>query len=146
MDVLENLVDGLQGFLAGFNRNMGEVTREISGEITAMNVEQLYGRGETREGKPVEPPYAASTIQIKRAKGQRTDHVTLRDTGDFHASFRVDETQDGFGITATDRKTGLLESKYGEEILGLQDGNVQELAERYYLPRMREKLLEAIKH
>ena len=105
-----------------------------------MNIEQLYSMGERRDGREITPYYAPATVAIKKKKGQRTDHVTLRDTFDWQASFFVQYYPDGFEIKASDWKTERLKRKYGDEILGLQDGMVEYLCKNFYLPHLITEL------
>lgn len=90
---------------------------------------QLYEGGVNAEGIRIDSfkPYTSKTIQIKQSKGQPTDRVTLRDKGDFHRSFDIIVLDDRFLITATDEKTEMLITKYGEDILGLTDNNVNQI-------------------
>jgi hypothetical protein len=69
----------------------------------------------------------------KRKKGQPTDRVTLKDTGDFYSSFQVLPFKGGFIIDADPIKedTNLFD-RYGEDILGLNDENLQ-LIIKFYL-------------
>jgi len=102
--------------------------RAFEAEILDYNTEeQLFRQGRTAAGQPVRPPYSQLTIEIKRASGQPFNRVTLRDTGDFHKSFRVEWQATQFGITAGDTKTAKLVAKYGREIFGLDDAGQQEL-------------------
>lgn len=51
--------------------------------------EQLYEQGINRLGVDIMDyaPYSPVTIEIKKALGQPTNRVTLRDEGDFESSF-----------------------------------------------------------
>jgi len=76
--------------------------------------------------------YAGTTIEGtsnfegKKEKGQRFDHITLEDTGDFYNSFVVTVGKDKITIEADPIKedTNLL-VEYGNDILGLTDQNLQ---------------------
>jgi len=70
-------------------------------------------------GTAIEPSYARSTISIKKKKGQPTNRVTLKDTGDFYKNTGVDFASKDFLITNHDKKYGKLIEKYGDNILGL---------------------------
>jgi hypothetical protein len=102
--------------------------------------EQLYLKGQDSEGAAIEPPYRAFTIQIKRMKGQPTDRVTLKDTGDFHRSFFIHWAALEFRIMARDAKVGKLTRKYGQEIFGLDDDGQDELT-----GLLKEPLIENLK-
>lgn len=111
--------------------------------ICDMNSEnQLFEKGITREGIKINSyaPYSKNTIAVKIAKGQPTNRVTLRDTGEFHASFAVYADDTKFFIDAKDWKTNKLGEKYGEEIFGLTDENINELIWEYIYPALMNKV------
>jgi len=56
--------------------------------IDLNTIDQLYNEGIDSLGNSL-GEYSAYTKSIKGAKGQRTDHITLKDTGEFYNSFRV---------------------------------------------------------
>jgi len=100
--------------------------------IIDLNTEgQLFEKGIDSLGASL-GSYAATTIEGtvnfegKKSKGQRYDHITLKDTGDFYKSFAIKVQNGGFLIIANGQKddTNLL-SEYGKNILGLTDENLQ---------------------
>ena len=72
--------------------------------------------------------YTPYTKQIKSEKGQRYDHITLNDTGEFYKSFKVVPSKKGFKITANPNKddTNLFQ-EFGVDIVGLTKENVFKL-------------------
>lgn len=109
--------------------------------IVDMNAEdQLFGEGINRCGVSIMDymPYRPLTIEIKTAKGQPTDRVTLRDEGDFHESMFIEIGDKGFEIKASDFKTEHLIAKYGRQILGLTDENLKKLIWEYIYPDLLE--------
>ena len=109
--------------------------------IVDMNSEeQLYEHGENALGVSISDyqPYSPITIQIKRSKGQPTNRVTLRDEGDFYRSFYIEAGADKFEIRANDWKTEHLQRKYGKDILGLNEANIELLIREYILPELLE--------
>jgi hypothetical protein len=107
---------------------------------------QLYDEGITIEGVKIESfePYSPFTVSIKRGIGQPFDRVTLKNEGDFHESFYLERTGDGVKVWAKDGKTRKLVARYGEDIFGLTEMNIQELAEEYIRPMLLKKLMEAV--
>ena len=92
-----------------------EMTKFIGDLIRA----QLYA-GVDGTGNDITPYYKMYTVKLKRKKGQISDWVTLRDTGEFYEGIGVDFPNDNeFTITSSDRKTSELVRKYGPEILML---------------------------
>jgi len=108
--------------------------------------DQMYEKGIDSRGDKI-GQYADSTREAKKFKGQRYDHITLRDTQAFHKSLDVRFKKNSFEITADDRKesdTGgeptFLTEVYGNEILGLTPDNLQFLLDLYVRPDMIMKL------
>ena len=103
--------------------------------------EQLFEQGINRLGVEISDyaPYSPVTIAIKEAKGQPTNRVTLRDTGDFEASFYLEVGDKQFEIKASDFKTEDLIKKYGRQILGLTDENIAALIWQYIFPDLMKK-------
>ena len=87
--------------------------------------EQLFEKGIDSLGDSL-GEYTDFTKVVKGLKGQRIDHITLEDTGEFYKSFAIKVQNGGFLIVADGQKedTNLLE-EYGKEILGLTDENLQ---------------------
>lgn len=115
--------------------------------IISMNADsQLYKLGENRLGVSISSyaPYAPLTIMIKKAKGQPTDRVTLRDTGDFESSFYLDVEDTYFEITAADFKTEKLMHKYGKDIFGLNEENLRILIWDVVYPRMIDNVKQEL--
>lgn len=89
--------------------------------IIELQHERLYERGTDSEGRSL-GDYSPYTVEIKREKGQRYDHITLRDTGEFYESFTVTVLKDGIVLDANPNKENTnLFSEYGIDILGLDD-------------------------
>ena len=72
--------------------------------------------------------YTAFTKELKKQKGQPTDRITLKDTGDFYKSFRVRSTNNGFVIMANAIKEDTdLTQEFGEDIIGLTDLSISQV-------------------
>jgi hypothetical protein len=69
--------------------------------------------------------YAPATIKIKEKKGQPTDRVTLKDTGDFYFDAFADARPEGIVAGSADSKSQKLQGDYGEKIFGLADPSKQ---------------------
>lgn len=131
--------DGLQAFQDNIPLIIQKVIFENEALIIDMNAtEQLYEQGINSVGVSIDnyAPYSEYTIEIKKAKGQPTDRVTLHDEGDFSGSFFLDVAYDRFEIKAADGKTQELIRKYGRQILGLTDENIRELVKSYIYPEL----------
>lgn len=96
---------------------------------------QLFEKGEDSTGISLESiggEYAPFTIEEKKRKGQPTNRVTLKDTGDFYMTFNVIPFKGGFIIDANTIKDGEnLEDDWGRNIIGLQPENLQIVIDFY---------------
>ena len=91
--------------------------------------DQLSGKRIRSNSSPIRPEYTTYTKKLKKAAGQITSHVTLKDTGDFHDSIFIQYGNDDFEIAASDSKTSKLITKYGAAILGLTEDNTDRTAQ-----------------
>jgi len=102
--------------------------------------EQLFQSGEDGKGVPI-GMYSPFTITIKKRKGQPTDRVTLKDTGDFYDSYIIKPFNGGFTIDADGEKEDKnLFDIYGDDILLPNQESLDLIAEYY-----EEQLIEYIK-
>lgn len=101
------------------------ISLNTEGEPTS----QLYELGEDSEGTKLDDiggGYTIFTIYEKLKFNQPIDRVTLKDTGDFYASFIIKPYKGGFEIDADTFKDGdNLETRWGKNIIGLNDENLQ---------------------
>jgi len=100
----------------------------IQQDIVDLNrIDQLYEKGITADGVSL-GEYSARTIEGtdlyagKKAKGQRYDHITLNDTGEFYETFAFENENGRFIITANTLKPDVDLLTYGN-ILGLTEKN-----------------------
>ncbi len=116
--------------------------------VEMITQQQLYEQG--IEGRGIEilsyAPYAESTIRKKIKKGQPTNRVTLKDTGDFYKSLRIEFDDKGFYIASNDFKSPYLLEKYGPTIFRLTDENLKILIHRYVRPALTVKLKEYLQN
>jgi len=114
--------------------------------VELITEEQLYEKG--IRGDEVEiadfSPYSPYTVMMKQMRGQPTDRVTLRDTGDYHKSFYIKIGPNYFEVMASDSKTEELVKEYGEEIMQFTEENVNEIIWSYIYPQLLKKFNEAL--
>lgn len=145
MKRLDDLIQRLKSLESEMFQAIRQALEEDKEIILDMNSEiQLFENGVDRYGVKISSfaPYSEATVFIKKQKGQPTDRVTLRDEGDFHFSFFIEFSDDGFQIKAADWKANDLVSRYGESILGLTDENFKDLAVNYVAPELIKILKE----
>jgi hypothetical protein len=85
---------------------------------------QLREKGIDSKGKKLQE-YAYFTIQIKQLIGQPFNRTTLFYSGKFYEGFTYTYNRNTYtlNIYSTDKKTPLLEEKYGSDIFGLTKDN-----------------------
>ena len=101
------------------------IDKEVREEIIRLNTEeQLYEDGIDSLNEKL-GDYSPYTIMIKRSKGQKTSHITLKDTGAFYESFKIEVNRTGLTIIADDTsKYDIpLTDDFGIDILGLTQDN-----------------------
>lgn len=139
MKKIDDLLQRVKGFNEALEsgRLVQAIIQDNEPYIVDMNAEeQLYEQGINRLGVKISDymPYSPLTIEIKKAKGQPTDRVTLRDEGDFEGSFYIEADDKQFEIKASDYKAPDLAKKYGRQIFGLTDENKAALTWQYLYP------------
>ena len=88
---VQDVLDRVNAFDLDFE--VEEAFNDTARDFTDLQREQLFS-GINAEGDPIEPEYSPRTVAIKKKKGQPTDRVTLRDTGDFYKGVFMDPRED----------------------------------------------------
>ena len=104
------------------------ILKKHEATIVDLNIGQMMA-GTRADSKPILPDYSPSTVLAKKLKGQISDHVTLRDEGDFQRSMFADTGKFPVTLDSQDYKTTKLVKKYGEEIFGLTKESKAELSQ-----------------
>lgn len=121
----------------------------VQAQIIDFNLEQMYEGGIDSEGRSL-GEYATITVQyykpLARSLGNdgRTDHITLKDTGEFYKSFRIKVENDGFKITADTIKEDTDLAQIYPDVIGLTKESkqmVSELITPYFIEAIRKELL-----
>ncbi len=120
--------------------------KEIRDQIINLNtIDQLYRKGINSLGESL-GEYSDYTKAIKQYEGQRYDHITLNDTGEFYNSFRVVFRGDSMVIEADPIKddTNLFQ-EFGIEIVGLTKESISKLKPtiiKFLLPELKKYFLK----
>lgn len=147
MDIVETKINSIINFFERIYELIGEIIKDLSYVIEDMNAEnQLYEQGITSKGVFIADyePYSEFTIQRKKEEGKPYNRVTLRDEGDFESSFFVEVDNMKFEIKASDFKAVDLMKRYGEDIMGLTESNLNDLIFYYIYPELKLKLREQL--
>ena len=112
--------------------------------IKTMQTDEQMFSGINASGNSITPfPYATSTINYKKRKGQPTDRITLKDSGDFYDSIEIEARTDNFVISTQITYSIYLVTKYAE-ILGITDTNLQTFVNTYTLPIIKQSFDDII--
>lgn len=110
---------------------------------------QLFDLGIDGKSKKLRA-YERTTILIKASKGQPFDRTTLKDTGAFHNSIKVEAYADNMQISSDVPYDRYLidprESKnaYGFDVLKPTDMNMRDFITRYFLPNLKKFINDRI--
>lgn len=153
MEILKKLAEKVKALTVNDLIHELSESPEFNDLIIELNTRsQLYERGIDSRGRSL-GDYAANTIEGtkfykgKKEKGQRFDHITLNDTGEFYESFKV-TIDTGFDIIIdadTIKDTIDLLDAYGEDILGLTEESLKTLREKaleILIPYIKNVLLQ----
>lgn len=121
----------LQFVKRNLNKFIGESALRHSNELEdAITEDQLFEKGEDGLGSPLGEYSDFSKFFKENIAGQlgrstRSDHITLKDTGEFYESVRVKVTSKGIEMVADTQKddTDLID-EFGKAILCLNDENL----------------------
>lgn len=115
----------------------------VKQQIIDRNQEQMYEQGIDSKSESL-GEYSPNTIKIKQEKGQRYDHITLNDTGEFYDSMKVVPQGSGAVISADMQKPDTnLETIY-PEALGLTEES-KEQVKPILVSVMKREILKAIR-
>ena len=115
---------------------------DMKDDIVSLNQGQLFEDGVDSKNVSL-GEYSLFTKAIKEKKGQRTDHITLKDTGKFYDSMKVRSERKSVVIEADMKKPDTdLEVIY-PNALGLTDESIQAI-QGLALPIIRDKVLKQI--
>lgn len=131
MTVIDQLLEKVRAFRKDIKRRAVSVVYEgQEQEMIRLQINQMLVDGIRNDGSQIEPPYTQYTINTKIAKDGSSaivDHVTLRDTGEFHEGIYIRKTANQIRFYSSDSKSSKLQGKYGEDIFGLTDENLNKV-------------------
>lgn len=141
----------INGIKKNIGRFIGESALRNSNVLEdAITEDQLHGKGEDGLGQSL-GEYSdftknfKTTIAGQLGRDTRIDHITLRDTGEFHSSIKVGLTRDGIKIDSEPKKedTDLID-EFGEAILFVNDQNLEEFRRPFLLDDIRDNIRAAL--
>lgn len=114
----------------------------VQQQVVDLNQSQMYDDGVDSKGDSL-GKYSPFTIALKEKKGQRIDHITLKDTGEFYGSMQVKAQRDEIIVSADMKKPDTdLEVIY-PNALGLNEKSLSEIRD-FTKPLFIEEVRKAI--
>lgn len=140
MDPIEKKIQALKHFQNNAEKIvLNEIKQKERQIVWKVTLGQMWGKGEDGLGRQI-GRYTARTIEIKQAKGQRTDHMTLRDTEDYHKSGRIEIQGDRFSVVFDDWKSEKLRDDYGEAVESPSDETLQTVIDQFLKKRLETEI------
>ena len=121
----------VENFTQSQEKIMNDCINNSSETILDANRDQLFS-GKDKQGKEIIPEYTPTTIAIKKEKGQPTDRVTLKDTGEWHRSLFMKTESNKIFIDSDHELTDKLLEKYdrgNDTILGIPQNKKTDINE-----------------
>jgi len=143
-----NQIKGVRKNINRFiDKSVGENAHIIEDNITE---DQLHDKGEDGLGRSL-GQYSDFTKQFKNTiaaqlgRDNRSDHITLKDTGEFYESIKVTLSSRGVEISSRPQKddTNLID-EFGEEILFLNEENLEAFRQDILLDDLRKSIRAAL--
>lgn len=138
LDNLRNDIQNLSQF--DWGKELENIVETNKDAIIQLQEEQ-WADGKDSQGNAITLDgrgYSKKTFEIKTAKGQRTDVVTLTDTGARNASLSIAVQDNTFSeVVGVEYEASLVE-RTGEVIYGLDEEKRQQFAENITLPAIRQ--------
>ncbi len=139
----------LSDFLSGIFKK-----KEVENFMLNSIKNRLYYKGETGSGQKLKTDksnkysYADATMDLKAYFNQRNENVTLKDTGKFYDSLKVENNLFGFEINADYRNihenfTKLYnEAEFEREISSLNEAEIEKLLSDYVNIEIEKRIYE----
>jgi len=97
--------------------------------IKLNTIDQLFDRGVDSLNKSL-GEYSGFTVEEKKRKGQKYTNITLKDSGAFYKTFKIEVTKNEIIINANPIKDDdNLFDNFGMQIVGLTDQNTLRVCE-----------------
>ncbi len=129
-EAIRKVTKNMQGITAARIIDILVNQPELNGLIIELNTQdQLFKKGVDSKGLSL-GVYAPFTIEVKKAKGQPTNHITLKDTGDTYKTWKVTTLNGDIIIEANFIKDGediIKKNRLSEDVVGLTEENLQKI-------------------
>lgn len=137
LDGLKKNIADLQAF--NWGNELENIVDTNKDALLQLQEQQMY-EGKDSKGEPITLDgggYAETTIRWKKEKGQPTDRVTLKDTGDLYNSLQATVDEKTFSMKGDTPYEKELIERTGEQVYGLDEDSRQQFADNVTLPAIK---------
>jgi hypothetical protein len=146
MGVVETFNRKLRAMEKAINPTIQQTIDQNKGLIIDQQTDGQMYEGKDSNSKDLIPSYALSTKITKQEKGQPTNRVTLKDTGDLYSNIKVDAKTTEMIISANTEYFKYLVIHYPtNQILGLEQSFLNEFVDKKVLPNLAIKWASIIR-
>lgn len=138
-ELLLGVAERLRAVPAEIPAMIAEVVQENASLIEDMNIAQLQ-EGRRSDGE-ILPDYSPTSVF---KYGKPPGPIKLFDQGDFYSAISARVEKNGIELDNKDSKAGMLANRYGDEIIGLTDANVQTFIDEILTPGLQDKTYERV--
>jgi len=142
---IEKSIGKIHNYLKNCKKFGEEIMVKNEDDIIEKNISQMYDLGQNVKGESL-GEYTDISKFMKQQKGQRTDHITLRDTEDFHKGMfmkKITKTEfrklTEFEIKSKDWKSDMLERRF-PDIFGLNKEKLENFTKNVFFNEFYNKL------
>ena len=145
MGVIEDALRKVDKMKASVNKGIQTSIQKNEGVLIDQQTNEQFDKGKDKNNISFIPSYADSTKQIKRSKGQPTNRVTLKDSGDLYDSVAIQANTTQAIFTANVEYFKYLVVHYGSnQILGIQDDAMEAFLVRYTLVEIEKNFKQIL--
>lgn len=139
MAYINDYISRLSNVSDNIDKIIKEIVEKNEGKLLGTIKLRLYNKSLDANLMPL-GEYSESYKKYKKAKGQISNRVTLRDTGEFYDSMFLEYDSGAIIVDATDDKTSELEHLWGEAILGLSEPETQHFVDSVLEPELEDRI------
>lgn len=105
---------------------------------------QMNQKGEDSKGSHI-GDYSGGYKRIRIRRGLQVDHVDLHFTGKFQAELKIVTESGEFKIISSVTYADDIVKKYGKNVLGIQQQNLEDFVKNYITPQIKKMINDKLK-
>ena len=135
MGVVADFIRKLKVLEESINLSLQQSVDSNKNILIDQQTDGQFDKGKDSFNISIVPSYALSTKKIKRSKGQPTNRVTLKDTGELYNAIDIQTTKTNMVISANVEHFKYLVAHYeNNQLLGIQDEAMRGFIRKYTYP------------